>query len=138
MGMKKKGTCVHFNGIMNQCCDAGVNYKELAGDVPGYGNRIPCISKYVGPGVVECDKRQEPTDQQIAEYQQKVKESMERVAKIRKAIVDEIGPWKKGTPGTSGSIPCPCCDGEVSFSRAGYNGHVHARCSSPDCASWME
>jgi hypothetical protein len=38
-----------------------------------------------------------------------------------------------------GSIKCPICNlGELRYSRASYNGHVHARCSNKTCVSWME
>lgn len=39
----------------------------------------------------------------------------------------------------SGVIPCPICkSGKVNYSRAAYNGHVHARCSTAGCVAWME
>ena len=39
----------------------------------------------------------------------------------------------------SGIIQCPICHtGQLSYSRSNYNGHVHARCSTPTCVAWME
>lgn len=39
----------------------------------------------------------------------------------------------------SGSINCPVCnEGKLHYSRAGYNGHVHAQCSTNGCVAWME
>lgn len=39
----------------------------------------------------------------------------------------------------SGKMLCPICNkGELYYSRASYNGHVHARCSTENCVSWME
>lgn len=39
----------------------------------------------------------------------------------------------------SGTIPCPVCNsGSLMYSRATYNGHVHARCTTKDCVAWME
>ena len=63
------------------------------------------------------------------------------MAKARNAIVDSLGgPWKRGTPGASGTIDCPVCDGKkmLQFSRAGYNGHIHAACGTDGCVCWME
>ena len=38
-----------------------------------------------------------------------------------------------------GEITCPVCKtGKLRYSRFGYNGHVHARCSTKDCVAWME
>lgn len=38
----------------------------------------------------------------------------------------------------SGKMPCPICKtGELRYSRAQYNGHVHARCMA-GCVAWME
>jgi hypothetical protein len=39
----------------------------------------------------------------------------------------------------AGKMPCPICKtGELSYSRSTYNGHVHARCSTDSCVTWME
>lgn len=35
---------------------------------------------------------------------------------------------------------CPvCCESNVlQFTRSGYNGHIHAKCATDGCVSWME
>ena len=39
----------------------------------------------------------------------------------------------------AGEMKCPVCkEGTLRYSRAAYNGHVHARCSTADCVAWME
>ena len=39
----------------------------------------------------------------------------------------------------SGIMVCPICKtGMLKYSRAKYNGHVHAQCLTPGCVSWME
>lgn len=39
----------------------------------------------------------------------------------------------------SGEIDCPICkSGKLRYSRATYNGHVHAACSNEQCVRWME
>ena len=39
----------------------------------------------------------------------------------------------------AGEMDCPVCKaGRLRYSRAGYNGHIHARCSTPSCVAWME
>jgi hypothetical protein len=39
----------------------------------------------------------------------------------------------------SGTLLCPVCGvGTLSYSRAAYNGHVHANCETDGCVRWME
>lgn len=39
----------------------------------------------------------------------------------------------------SGETDCPVCKtGRLRYSRAGYNGHVHAGCSTSGCVAWVE
>lgn len=39
----------------------------------------------------------------------------------------------------AGEMQCPVCKaGKLRYSRAGYNGHVHAACSTETCVRWME
>lgn len=38
----------------------------------------------------------------------------------------------------AGKMKCPLCAGELRYSRAGYNGHIHAACSTEGCVRWME
>lgn len=53
----------------------------------------------------------------------------------RKAITDHTG----GKRGVAGRVPCPVCKtGELRFSVAECNGHIHARCTTKDCMAWME
>jgi hypothetical protein len=147
--MKKAGKCIHYNGTVNDCCAAGVNYKQLAGPGEAWATRLPCHGPEYRTGlgnplpradtVSVCDKRQEPTPEEIAADERAMKESMERYGKARAAIVAHLGgPWKKGASGASAVIDCPCCAGKLQFSRAGYNGHIHARCSTAGCVAWME
>lgn len=137
--MMRAGKCVHHNGTINECCKAGVNYKELAGPGGAYMRRLPCVTECAGPDVKDCPERREPTAEELAASEKAVAELMERISKVRAAIVDHLGgPWKKGTAAASGSIPCPCCGGTVRFSRSGYNGHIHAACSTAGCVAWME
>lgn len=39
----------------------------------------------------------------------------------------------------AGEMECPVCKtGKLRYSRAAYNGHVHAACSTETCVRWME
>jgi hypothetical protein len=73
--------------------------------------------------------------------EREMNERIEKVMKARDAIVAACGgPWKKGTPGSMGTIDCPVCGqpASLAFRRAQVNGHVHASCKTPGCVSWME
>lgn len=135
----KAGKCVHFNGTMNDTCEAGVRYEDVR-DTSTKPYSLPCIQKYNTAGA-KCDKCQMPTAEQIAESDAEMKKIMEDMTKARAAIVAHCGgPWKKGLPGKSGTIACPVCNKPdvLRFSRASYNGHVHAACKTEGCVSWME
>lgn len=72
---------------------------------------------------------------------EQVKRALERTLKARSAIVEKIGPHeKKKGVGTVGNIDCPICSAKdsLSYSRSGYNGHIHAKCSTDGCVRWME
>lgn len=130
--------CKHYRGMHEkEACEAGVRFQDL----PGYGNKgfmetCPCF----GPSEI-CDKSSYPTAEELAARDVEIKLRFEATGKARAAIVESLGgPWKKGTPGASGAIDCPVCEGEktLRFSRAGYNGHIHAACTTEDCVRWME
>jgi len=64
----------------------------------------------------------------------------ENIEKAREAITARLGRWRRGDPSAAGLIDCPVCGGRetLGYRRAGSNGHVHARCLTPGCVSWME
>lgn len=138
--MKKPGKCVHFNGFQNAACDAGIAYKSVEKPAPdGKGKNFPCWAERTGQ--TTCAKLEFPTAEQIAADDAKWKIRFEGTMNARAAIVEHLGgPWKKGMGGGIGVIDCPVCKVKdaLHFSRAGYNGHIHANCQTPECVSWME
>lgn len=93
--MFKRGTCKFYNGdYHNECCEAGVNYRAVTTDpdvIDASAFRKPCIdweTFYAGKGKPAfdneiqrenwarrgfCEKRQEPTEQEIAESEAEIK-----------------------------------------------------------------
>lgn len=157
----KQGTCKHYNGIMHEICDAGVNYNKQFGSQPGVLLRLPCIQFEVRPqgkkgtyiglddipvrnefdrrGQQEgsCDKLQLPTDAEIRADQEDAAARMDRL----KLALSAASAWRtKGRPTHSRAetITCPACGGKLHLSQLSYNGHVHGRCETPGCVSWME
>ena len=92
------------------------------------------------------------------------KETLKRIEVVRNAIIDSLAQRLKDKDATvklcarssspyeeddehsprdfvagSGEIACPICGtGKVRYSRAAYNGHVHAGCTTQGCVRWME
>jgi hypothetical protein len=56
------------------------------------------------------------------------------IKKARTAITDKHGKDR----GYQGDLPCPCCDGGTLRYSCASNGHIHAKCTTPKCISWME
>src|ERR1051326_3435555 len=135
--------CVHFTGTVNETCKAGVNYRAVVGGPDlGWGTRLPCHGVFEREGVerVGCEHLHKPT---LEEAERRVDESERRMAILalaHKAAKDDARAkgFKKGHGGV-GELACPICDGgRLRYSVAGYNGHMHAACSTKGCASWME
>ena len=147
--------CIHFNGVQNEKCLAGIDYKS-------FQCGLPCL-KYMNRDA-KCEKRQEPTEEQIktelAEYES-MDGAIDRINVAREAILQELRRrWKEGPipvgvtaprdisrfhkPQSNyfcgaGVMQCPICrTGKLKYSRSTYNGHVHARCSTDGCVAWME
>src|SRR6266702_6689834 len=142
-----EGRCRHFNGIMSKVCDAGINYRELVGEPElDMALRLPCTNIKLKPrlGVtpqqqVKCALLDRITH---AEAEAEAKDMLERSGKTMRAIqiAHRDADSKKLGRGHGGasSMPCPNgCGGTLQYSVAGYNGHMHARCTTPVCLSWM-
>lgn len=127
--------CKHYRAMASHdTCEAGIAYEQFKG-MP-FENR-PCFGKRGKPNNAGCEKADMPTEAELAARDEELRKTL--VA--RAAIVEACGgPWKKGKPSTGGTIDCPVCKAVKSlrYSRAGYNGHIHAACKTEGCVSWME
>lgn len=85
-----KTWCKHYYGLGKDCCKAGVNYQDLAGEPQlGMALRLPCFidgwpdnPKFDPAAVVPCEKREIPTAEEIAEWRAQVKASQSRQARL--------------------------------------------------------
>jgi len=140
--------CTHYNGLCGpgmrddektRACDAGVVYLTVKSTDPGRKgfDRYPCFREGEG---VPCEKRHFPTPEEVAAEVAESNASFERLksglaAAGQDAKAKGFGKGKGGT----GSIPCPVCKtGTLHYSVAGYNGHMHGRCSTGGCVAWMQ
>lgn len=132
--------CKNYRAMFDHdTCLVGIEYKSL----PHHGTKeffdsCPCF----GPkGTGECPSKVYPTKEEMEADDKRISEMFARTAAARNAIVESLGgQWKPGQPGASGVIDCPVCSGRktLQFSRSGYNGHIHARCTTDGCVGWME
>lgn len=56
------------------------------------------------------------------------------IKKARTAITDKHGKER----GYQGDMQCPCCNTGTLMYSCASNGHIHAKCDSGKCVSWME
>lgn len=73
--------CVHFNGVMNDECDAGVNYHGLLGSGVGCFAHMPCFNDEVS--TVNCYRAMFPTEQEarakVDEYEKHIQEFIQQI-----------------------------------------------------------
>lgn len=132
--------CKHFNGIQNKECRAGVSYESFR-DSPGGQLHLPCFRDEAVVIDATCLKCEWKTEEEIQARLDEIEGAKNRIGTARKAIVEHLGgPWKIGVGGSQGVIDCPCCKaaGALAFTRSGHNGHIHAKCRTDGCVSWME
>lgn len=131
--------CNHFRSMANHdTCEAGIAYDTMKG-VPF--DQRPCFARHGNPAPGGCDKAKFPTPEEIAAEEAESQNMMVNIGMARTLMVAHLGgPWKKGMGGSSGAIDCPKCGAvkALRFTRSGYNGHIHARCATKECISWIE
>lgn len=135
----REGRCNNYNGVYgpgmteHATCDAGVNYRELAGGVgPGWIAKLPCIN--ASADCVACNKRTMPTPEQIAAWDAWVDDHFKVVSEAMKRCRDDAA----GKRGLRGQVECPACKGRLHYSVAATNGHLWGNCETADCLSWMQ
>lgn len=130
----KKGTCKHFRGIQHDICLADKDWRWITGgELVGVAIRMPCIKRETPQA--SCEHYAEPTDEEIKEDNawidqaiKKIKEASPLISKLKEEYKD----------GGSGTRDCPVCGNIFHFSVAACNQHVHGKCETDDCLSFME
>jgi hypothetical protein len=139
MSGRRSDWCKNYRGMhLKEACESGVRFDSL----PNHGTKqffdsCPCFSREA----TGCDKAQYRTPEEIAADEERLKKRFEGMAMAREAIVESCGgPWKRGMQGVANTINCPVCSGKetLRYSRSGYNGHIHAACTTEGCVRWME
>lgn len=131
-------SCRHFNGVQNKTCTAGIEYQKWDEET---NLAMPCIPRHInGRPTWPCELFEIMSQADAEKEADERIITMNRGIKARHAAKDDANGkgFAKGHGGI-GAIPCPCCEsGELRYSVASYNGHMHGRCSTAGCVSWME
>jgi len=151
----RDGTCKHFNGVQNTMCKRGVSYQVMWPNGPK-----PCIQllhksarggTYLKPGEAPaetkpfpgtdkakpCPLYQEPTRDEVRAD----REESDRWLQRSMEAIKVAGAWRvKPKPATDRHevVECPVCKGRLHLGQSAYNGHVHGKCETEGCVSWME
>ena len=130
--------CIHYQSPSHhKTCEAGIPFTRWDGTKfdqrPCFMDRDTGMPK---PGALGCEHLRCPTPEEIAAHRIWLDERMNLLTTVMKGIT----PWREKHKGRSHAevVECPACKGRLHLSIAAYNGHVHARCETEHCASWME
>lgn len=151
----KHGQCKYFNGVQNDKCNRGVAYEVNWPNGPK-----PCIQllhkssrggTYLRPGEVPAETKpfpsaekakpcpfyDDPTDEEVDASRRKMEAAMDRVV----VAMGVASKWRiKPKPETDRYevVECPVCNGRLHLSQSAYNGHMHGKCETDGCVSWLE
>ncbi|MES2910565.1 MAG: hypothetical protein V4718_04205 [Pseudomonadota bacterium] len=141
--------CQHYKpalGIDNHAnwCTVGVD-REAVKVVPTAEDRAkgifgqPCMGGHHLPDpVAVCPQWIRRTREMGEDRADRTEKSMQRFTLVM-PVVKAWRTWtKKNRVSKSEVIECPACKGKLHLSQAAFNGHVHGKCETPDCVSWME
>lgn len=127
MSKRRRDWCRHFTGVQNDACAIGVRYADVRVVPEGGGMyQFPCLLD-----TATCPSVSVYTAEELAEQERETAKAILGFTKARAAIVEHGQ--------ASGILDCPVCGkGQLGYSKAASNGHIHAACSTPGCVRWME
>lgn len=113
------GKCVHFTGLMDKQCAAGVEYNSFGQRKLGV---IPCLKG----GTAQCDKCQFPSDADVQARLKEIKDGSTKALKLMVAAREHYGKTKE----QKGKFTCPHGDHQAVYVRASTNGHFWISCGT--------
>jgi hypothetical protein len=135
--------CQHYEpkpGSDNYCAK-GVDIRAMeSAETPSHGGRMTKWGPCIGGHTLENPHKYCPHwVRRTREYAEKRADGIEDSIKRMTIIGPVVSQWRKKQPiGKSEVIECPACKGRLHLSQSSYNGHVHGKCETKDCVSWME
>lgn len=105
----------------------------------GEPSMTPCIGGHTTPNVITlCPKWQ----RRSLEHAEKRADDIEEMFRRMDLVGPVVAKWRtwseSNREGKREVIACPACKGRLHLSQSSYNGHVHGKCETEDCVSWME
>ena len=96
----------------------------------------PCLSGHLlEDATTACNHWVRRTREQGEARADRTEAAIKRLTIIGPVVAE----WRNKQPiGKSEVIECPMCGGRLRLSQASCNGHVHGKCETEGCASWME
>lgn len=141
------GWCIYYRydptaeRMADATCEAGIRYGDVAGEEDrGISTRLPCFLDGNGSpkneGACHCANLRAPTAEEIAAHEHWVEQRLD----LLRTVMTGIKPWRDAHKGQSAAevVECPACCGRLHLSISARNGHVHGRCETKGCVSWME
>lgn len=111
--------CIHFNGVMEKVCKAGISYADVR---VGRPYQFPCL-KQGG----ECSHAQFQTNEEVKAELAEIENDSMKVVLAMVSIKDHVRETKK----QSGMIKCQCGgEGDLHYAVAEINRHIRANCNS--------
>lgn len=137
-GGVRPGWCKHYRGRVKGVveCHAGVSYSRFDGTGM---NAQPCFLDQgkPKPGAGHCEHLRLPTDEEMALAAAYMTDRFAKMAAIGPSVKAFRDQHLRG-PGTT-AVSCLACDGIGTLHMTiASNGHVHGRCTTPGCVSWMQ
>lgn len=152
-----RGTCIHYTGLrpgsVEPSCAKGGDMYATFGKEAGIFLRLPCfqLSRSMGQDnkpifatrdrkgqkEIPCAMIELPTQEQCDQAEADTKKAWDRTLLGLKVA----GEWRvKGKPAQDRHEvrECPACKGKLHLTQSSYNGHVHGKCETEKCISWME
>lgn len=129
--------CKHYDGraiLFGKTCRAGINPRVSFCDGKSFGmiKRIPCLK--TNTDAPRCHLAEFPTREEVAAadaaFEEQVNDFLQHMPVARAAMI--------ATKSDGGCIDCPKCGKGLRWTKARCNGHIHAKCDTEGCLSWME
>ena len=119
-------------------CDAGMDLKTMQRVATG-SRKIkwgPCIEGHTLTNpLAYCPHWIRRTREMGEKHADEIEKSIRHMLLVGPVV----SAWRKKEPiGKRETIECPVCKGRLHLSQAACNGHVHGKCETPGCVSWME
>jgi len=107
-----------------------------AREMGGNPNMAPCMG---GHNCKDAHAICPKWERRSLEHAEARADSIEKQMRKMELVGPVVSKWRSKTPlHKQEVIECPVCKGRLHLSQSAYNGHVHGRCATPDCVSWME